>query len=126
MRAIEVKIFLKSILIWMLPVLISSAGFYDQNGNLIGNYYVLKGIVIISIVVATYFTFRNVYRGSSESWIKNSAIVVGINIFLDLIVLVGLIGILPYVWLKEILPFYLICVPLVHYFLYSLNKKKNI
>jgi hypothetical protein len=107
---------LKSLLIWVVPVIISSAGFYDAKGNLIGNYWVFKFTVIVALILTTYFAFRKFYKTHSN-WLQTSGVIIAVNVILDLIVLVGLIKILPGIWATQILPFYLVCVPAVNYLL---------
>jgi hypothetical protein len=114
-NSMSISTFLKSVIIWLIPFLVSFV-FYDQSGNLVGNFWVFKLTMIVVFCLTTYFTFRNYYKTHSD-WLATVGIILGVNVLLDLIVLVGMIKMPAVTWVTQVMPVYLVIVPVVHYFL---------
>lgn len=109
-----------SVITWLVPFLISFA-FYDQNGTMVGNYWVFKLTMIISAVVTVFFAFRPFFRSHKKvNLMQASAIVIAIQVILDFIVLIGFLSMPLSMYLLTVLPVYIVFIPLT---LWILQKK---
>jgi predicted Na+-dependent transporter len=107
--------FLKSLLIWVVPML-ASFPFFDRTGKMVGNFWIFKLTVIIALALSTYLAFRKFYKTHSN-WIQTSIIVIAVNVILDLVVLVGLLKMTFGEWFTQTLPAYLAIITAVNYLL---------
>jgi hypothetical protein len=107
--------FFKSIIIWIIPMVVSF-GFYDQNGKLTGNFWVFKIVMVLTLLITTYFCFRKFYKTHSD-WLQTSGIIIAVNVILDIIILVGLLKMPFSDWFLQTLPMYLILITGVNYLL---------
>ena len=111
----SIKTLLKSFIIWLIPLIVSFA-FYDQNGNLVGNFWLFKLTMVVTFSLTTYFAFRNYYKTHSDVY-TTIGVILGVNVLLDLIVLVGVIKMPLIVWSVQVLPVYLVVVPVINHIL---------
>lgn len=101
-----------SIITWLVPFLISFA-FYDQNGTMVGNYWVFKLTMIVSAVVTVFFAFRRFFRShTSVNLMQASSIVIAIQVILDFVVLIGFLSMPLTMYLLTVLPVYIVFIPL--------------
>lgn len=117
------NIYFKAFLIWLVPMILSFA-FYDQNGALVGNYFVFKVVMALGIIATTYFTFRNYYKSHSD-WFKTARVIIIVNIILDLIILIGLLKMPITEWVINVLTFYIVLIPGISYWLASRSKSQK-
>jgi hypothetical protein len=96
--------------------MVVSFGFYDQNGKLTGNFWVFKIVMVLTLLITTYFCFRKFYKTHSD-WLQTSGIIIAVNVILDIIILVGLLKMPFSDWFLQTLPMYLILITGVNYLL---------
>ncbi len=109
----SIKTLLKSVLTWLVPLIVSFA-FYDAKGNLTGNFWIFKLTMLVVISLTIYFSFRGYYKTHS-AWLTTAGIIIAVNVLLDAIVLIGMIKMPVINWITQVLPVYLVLVPVVNY-----------
>lgn len=113
-----------SLLIWLVPFLISFA-FYDQEGNQVGNFYVFKLVMIIASTGTAYFALRRIYKeGTFTNVMQNSLVVFFYQILIDAIVLIGLISMPLSTYVLTVIPVYVFFIPLTNIILKRVEAKK--
>jgi ABC-type iron transport system FetAB permease component len=117
------QLFLKSLIIWIIPFLVSF-GFYDKTGQLVGDYWVFKITMIAVLFLTTYFTFKNYYKESKLNWLRTSSFVIGVQVFIDFLVLVLIFKMEIWFYTYSVIPIYVGCITITNYFIFS-NTKKN-
>jgi hypothetical protein len=99
-------------LLWLIPFLVSIF-FYNQDGDLLVDFWVFKVAMVVVASVTSIFLFRWYYKGKDIHPIKILIPeVLLVNVVLDLIVLVGLLGMELSFWAISILPVYIVMIPL--------------
>lgn len=120
MKNSYLRVVLLSCLIWLIP-LIASFFFYNQEGDLQVNFWFFKVAMIIVSSVTVLITLSKYLKASTTvSWVTFSIIALVVNCILDFIVLIGLLGFGIGNWVVEILPVYIVFIPLTTLFSYSL------
>lgn len=108
---------------WLVPFVISIF-FYNQDGDLIVDFWIFKVAMVIVGFISFYFLAQLYLKGEQVfNWITFSVIAVVVNSILDLIVLVGFLQMPPIDWLIQIFPVYLILMPLSVWIVFRMAKK---
>jgi hypothetical protein len=107
------NIYDKAFIIWFVPLMFSF-GFYDRTGNLTTNFWVFKLTMVFVASFTAYIALRNYFKTHSD-WLSVAGKVVAVNTVLDMVVLVLLFK-MPFVaWISQVLPVYLVIIPLACY-----------
>ena len=111
----QLKVIRTGILIWLAPIIISF-GFYDQEGNLIRDYYAFKVTMVISLLVASYFLFSWLYKQIGKVEKKQAMlfglVAIAINVVLDMFTIIPWGEMTYQSYTSEIAAFYLLLIPM--------------
>jgi hypothetical protein len=117
------NIYFKAFLIWFVPFMFSFA-FYDKTGQLVGNFWLFKLTMIFVASFTIYITLRNYFKTHSD-WLETAGKVLAVNVILDIVVL-HLVLKMPIIsWLAQVLPVYIILIPLASYLIAKKQSKIN-
>jgi hypothetical protein len=105
------RLTLPSVITWVVPFLASFA-FYDRNGTMVGNFWVFKGTMVVVAGITAFLAFRKAMNASPTLAVPPaSAIVIGIQVLLDLAVLVIGLDMPMREYLLTVVPVYLVVIP---------------
>jgi hypothetical protein len=93
-----------------------SFGFYDKTGQLVGNFWLFKATMIFVASFTIYITLRKHFTSHTD-WLQTAGTVMAVNVILDVLILVLLFKMPVLNWLIQVLPVYLVVMPLTCYIL---------
>jgi hypothetical protein len=102
-------------LLWLIPLVVSF-GFYNQEGELNTDFWIFKVTMIIVATITSVVLLRFYYKGKNHlNWWKTALVFLAINLVLDLIMLVGFLGMEILLWLYSVAIVYLVMIPATSY-----------
>ena len=105
------KIITSGVISWIVPFIFSFA-FYDANQKLNVNYWIFKVSMIVVLSCTMYVLGNTMLKNNKMSLYKSSLIIIGINVLLDAIFLIGLFNQELDAWFVSILPVYIGVIPM--------------
>lgn len=105
---------LSGFIIWLIPLLVSF-GMYNQNGQLMVDYWIFKVVMVLVATITSVFTLRRYYKHFKSDWKFNSIVILGVNVLLDLIVLVGVLKMDWLFYLYSVVPVYILFISLTNF-----------
>jgi hypothetical protein len=108
-------VLLASVLVWLVPFVLSIP-FFGSSGNLLINFWLFKSIMILILVITTYFSFRFLVAAHSSDWLYLSVFTIFVNIILDYFILIPVAKYSPSDYLLQIFSIYIVFIPLSIYF----------
>ena len=103
---------LSSFLVWLIPF-IGSFAFFDQEGNLLANFYIFKLVMITVLLLTSYFIFKRFYKFFNKfSALIAILVTVGISILVDLGSVVPFTGLSLGDYIVQIISVYVVVIPI--------------
>lgn len=103
---------LSSFLVWLIPF-IGSFAFFDQEGNLLANFYIFKLVMIILLFLTSYFIFKRFYKFFNKfSALIAILVTVGVSVLVDLGSVVPFTGLSLGDYIVQIISVYVVVMPI--------------
>jgi len=98
-------------LVWLIPFLVSFP-FFDQEGNLIANFFTFKVVMALVLFISSYFIFKRLCKFYADfSPVIAILVTIAISVLIDFGTIIPFTGLSLGEYAVQILSLYLVIIP---------------